>query len=527
MLLEADPDRDLDGEGYDQRIGSAVEALSDPECPEARITRRIKHLVVDEIQDLVGVRAQLVQRLIERVGGGFTLLGDPAQAIYDWSIARNPGALTPAELLRWLRNQPWAANLIEPQIDTGYRLKGETAAMALKLRETILSAQEGDTEPLIRLEEVVRGLQSAGSARAPAEILKSPGTGSVCVLCRSNGEVMQVAHFLSDGGPSTYTRPNPEDSGLPAWLGRVLGGYRGSDLIRSVFLERWQELIGPGRGPEAAVAWGWLKRIEGQSGRSLSVRHLHRRLYADHRLPDSEDAYLVDGTVPVSVSTIHASKGREFDHVVVLDPSWNGGSYPDNPLEEARVLYVATTRARKSVQRLERAGLPSLRQVDSGNGRRRWIASIPGINMRLVELGLRGDFDGQSTVSKWDHSDEASAQAVQELLWSGTGPGSRVNIHQRRIGKYRFFKVYQALDDGSDAVKIGQLSKRFRDDLVAVLTAVIGQRWSYPLHMNGVRVATVVTEVLPLFPEDVHEPYATSGFCLGIRLRGMGFLSKG
>lgn len=531
LLLDADPDRELEDEGYDPRIASAVEALSDPGSAEARSTGQIRHLIVDEIQDLVGVRAQLVQRLIERVGGGFTLLGDPAQAIYDWSIADKPGAITPAGLLHWLHNQPWAADLAEPRIDTGYRLEGETAAMAHELRESILSAEAGATEPLSRLREVVKGLESAGTAKAPSGILGSGDPGSVCVLCRSNGEVMQVAHFLSSSesnvGAGVYTRPNPEDRGLPAWLGRVLGGYRASDITRTAFLERWAQLVEPCRGPDPQAAWQRLKRVEGNTGKSLSVRRLHHRLYAGHRLPDSDDAYLEDEAATVSVSTIHASKGREFDHVVVLDPAEGDGNQQGNPLEEARVLYVATTRAKKGLQRLARAGLPSLWSVDIGDGRKRWVAHVPGRNMYLIEIGLQGDFDGMSTVSTWDHPDEASAQATQDLLWREMGPGSFVNIHQYSAAKYRFYKVYQALADGKDGLKIGQLSKRFRYDLIPVLRSVAGQEFSYPLHMNRVRVATVVSEVLPPYPKDVYEPFATSGFCLGIRFRGMGFLSNG
>ena len=62
-----------------------------------------RHLIVDEFQDLPGVRGELVLRLLDLLapsgapGYGFTILSDPAQAIYGFA-ARAQGAYPgPAE----------------------------------------------------------------------------------------------------------------------------------------------------------------------------------------------------------------------------------------------------------------------------------------------------------------------------------------------------------------------------------------------------------------------------------------------
>jgi hypothetical protein len=39
--------------------------------------------------------------------------------------------------------------------------------------------------------------------------------------------------------------------------------------------------------------------------------------------------------------------------------------------------------------------------------------------------------------------------------------------------------------------------------------------------MDGLRVYERRTIILPPFPENIHEPYATSGFCLGIGIKGI------
>jgi hypothetical protein len=526
LLLAADPGLELEDDGYDARIGRAVEALEDPAGSESLMIKRVRHLIVDEIQDLVGIRAKLVKVLLSTLEGGFTLLGDPAQAIYGWSVANDKEAITPTELIAWLRAESWAAPLIEPKVEVNYRSEGASAKIGRELRESLLSADDGDGGPLRRLRGVIEGLESAGSAISADGISDARPEGSLCVLCRSNGEVMQVASLLSLKGIDAHTRANPEDRGHPAWLGRVFGTYLGPTIGRTQFLERWSDLVGPDRGPEPLDAWRWLKYLEGEPGQGLSVRLLHRKLLAGHRLPDSADAFVSTSAPAVSVSTIHASKGREFDHVVVLEPTAEAGPGASSSLEEARVLFVASTRARGTLRRLERAGLPRLWTVDVQNGRKRWVASVPSRSMYFFEIGLPGDYDGPSGVGTWDHGDEAAARGAQEVLWTSIRPGATVDVHHIQQGRFRFYKVYHTVPGTTEGTKIGQLSLGFLKDLRLVLGAVMGPKWSYPLHMNGLRVATLVTEVLPLYPKNVHEPFATSRFCLGIRLRGMGYLCK-
>ena len=66
----------------------------------------IRHFIIDEYQDLTGIRATLVLRLLEILAAGnddcgFTVLCDPDQAIHDWSIEEqgNEICLTSRDLL--------------------------------------------------------------------------------------------------------------------------------------------------------------------------------------------------------------------------------------------------------------------------------------------------------------------------------------------------------------------------------------------------------------------------------------------
>jgi len=67
-----------------------LQGLGANSLPHAAETlRKVRWLLVDEIQDLVGVRARLVVLLMRKVlasGGAVSLFGDPAQSIYDFQV---------------------------------------------------------------------------------------------------------------------------------------------------------------------------------------------------------------------------------------------------------------------------------------------------------------------------------------------------------------------------------------------------------------------------------------------------------
>ena len=61
----------------------------------------------------------------------------------------------------------------------------------------------------------------------------------------------------------------------------------------------------------------------------------------------------------VTVCTVHAAKGLEFDHVVVTDGGWQRADQGDNQEATRRLLYVAMTRAKSTLSLLQRADAPN------------------------------------------------------------------------------------------------------------------------------------------------------------------------
>ena len=72
----------LEFANYDQRIQTAVSAI----MKFTDLLADYEHVIIDEVQDLVGVRAEMVLALLKNLpeSCGFTILGDSCQSLYDY-----------------------------------------------------------------------------------------------------------------------------------------------------------------------------------------------------------------------------------------------------------------------------------------------------------------------------------------------------------------------------------------------------------------------------------------------------------
>jgi DNA helicase II / ATP-dependent DNA helicase PcrA len=72
---------------YDDSIKQTIVLLREGNLQLKEYLSKLRHVIVDEAQDLVGDRAELVRLLLELLpsGCGWTVFLDPAQSIFDWS----------------------------------------------------------------------------------------------------------------------------------------------------------------------------------------------------------------------------------------------------------------------------------------------------------------------------------------------------------------------------------------------------------------------------------------------------------
>lgn len=386
--------------GFEATVRAATAAIGrDPE--DAEVTR-YRHIVIDEAQDLVGVRLAFIEALLGAGDTGFTVLGDPAQGIYGFSDRGAANHATGIDVLRLAFPAAGLARLTED-----HRSRRTGASPGRELRDLVLETSGADVvhrRVLGRLRDCERL-----SASQLSTVLRraDENTG---VLCRTNGEVLHLSSLLSEDGVAHQVRRAASARTAPAWVATMLGDVDASELSRKQF----HRLAADESDGWRDASWKALRRLAGSRSGAVDMQRLRENL---HRLNPEEAPDVAKG-VPV-LSTVHRSKGLEYETTVVLEPyGLDEGQASD---QEIRILFVAMTRARTRTLTLARPKLPGrLQKARTG----RWTM-VPwrGRGLLRVELGV-GD-----TESGLGEIDSELIKVAQGYLATQVAPGDPVELH--------------------------------------------------------------------------------------------------
>jgi len=229
------------------------------------------------------------------------------------------------------------------------------------------------------------------------------------VLCRTNGEVLVVSGLLRERGVVHRVQRASASMVPPRWIAETLGQHGDPRLSRRAF----QRLTEDAEPQWQTEAWRVLRRVAAGTGDDVELPRLRERIrsISEHEAPDRTSP-----GAPV-VSTVHRAKGLEFDRVVLLEPQ-----LADADSEEARVLFVAMTRARDETMMLERPQMSFRLQQRHA----RWTA-VPWRRRGLLAVEIRpGDVDRERPFTS-----VAEAAAVQRHLIDCVRPGDPITLIRR------------------------------------------------------------------------------------------------
>lgn len=504
--------------GFDGNIDDAIELFASNDAALCEWMDHTDHVIIDEAQDLVGRRAELVFQILDHLPDrcGVTVFADPAQAIYgfteddgedDEEDDSSPDLAFHEKLLKDFSGQFDVLRLTEL-----YRSSNPTLRTVFERgRDTVMCAL-----PAAQRLDALRTMAKTTCAPAPAIDAPEAYSPDDLLLYRRRSEVLLASSFLTTNKVPHRIRMGHASVGAQAWLACLFGDEAATVVNQGEFDRRWAPVNESPhvRGVDRTQSWKVLIRLAGFTGTepAIDVRAL-RRLLARSRPPAELSQTEVGVTGPI-VGTVHASKGREANRVSLMLTKVREGRPEAEVDQEARVTYVGSTRAREELlvgegyegygfRKLKRGGRVYRSVRSNGNGRGRI----------QVELGRPGDVDELASVSRirWSDDDVRRGQAFL-ARYAGEVVALKVAAASVATSDFTYLLCTQ------DGLPLGALTNAVNEDLFDIAKEVDKKNPRRPPmsipHVSLIGVRTfAITDDHPRLAE-LHEPWATIGMFL-------------
>ena len=388
----------LAGQDYDARIETARQIIrKSPDILDSNV-----HVLIDEIQDLVGCRAKLVLDILHVLSPecGFTLLGDACQSLYDYQAEMDKTILSSAQFYDVLfkdfpdigyyrfdenhRQNEWLRDLITPYRDailTG--TPQNRRDVVFKIRKQIMDSMIDLKDP------------------DPDKISYLMKEGPVAILTRSNGEALKISEYLKSAGIShRLERPDSEEQ-MNDWIAAIFTQYPQEMINKEQFFACCETLKPDLKGASVESCWKALLENVPEEGpwyhvstilETLLRRGKNRALFRNSH----EETTL-------TVSNIHRAKGKEYD--TVLMPAYSLDTLiteEKDLINEHKVCYVACTRPKKALKTARMKKEYVSRDKKTGRcfeGRLKYWKKGQKY-LAYMEVGLPGDIDVMSLANE-------------------------------------------------------------------------------------------------------------------------------
>jgi DNA helicase II / ATP-dependent DNA helicase PcrA len=325
---------------FDDLLEQCVAAMTTDRLWAEGVRWRYRHIFVDEGQDLNPLQHAVLEAIRDD-RPDLCIVGDPRQAIFGFNGA-DPAIMNGVEQLY--------PGVTIVRLRRNYRCSPQVIAAARTVLEH--AGQTDDSIGITADGPPVRVVgfasdteENAGVARLVRDVVGAQQTWRSCaVLARTLNQLTAVGEALTHLGV-------PVNMHGGAGSGRALGG-----ALREAFAQRNAEDLGAWidrvtvegsndsvRGRVAAAADRFLTQKTGLTFRAWIELH--------SPFDDLEDS---DPGDAVDLLTFHAAKGREWPRVFVIGAEYGlvphtSAVTPAQRDEEARLLYVACTRAREEL----------------------------------------------------------------------------------------------------------------------------------------------------------------------------------
>ena len=317
-------------------VSDAARMIKDGEVELGRITKTV--VVIDEAQDMDSSEYALIEALMERNEDMRVIaVGDDDQNIYGFRGSDS----------KHLRSFVTEKNAVKYELTENYRSRRAVVSLANAFAKTITDRMKVD--PIVSMSDqcgevkIIRYRSRNIETAVVNDLMSSyDGSGSVCVLTSTNIEALRVMGMLVRSGQRAKLIRSNDGFDIYnlaeiRFFMKVLERGLASPIISS---ELWNEARGALESAysRSSVLPMCISLLDDYA--NSCERKYKSDLDAFIHESKLEDFYHAENGI-VFVSTIHKSKGREFDDVyMMLD-----NVCADND-EERRKIYVGLTRAK-------------------------------------------------------------------------------------------------------------------------------------------------------------------------------------
>jgi hypothetical protein len=466
---------------------------SNPNPPTAIDGR--KHILIDEAQDIVGSRAELLLAILSRLSDttGFTVFADVAQSIYDFQIeegAEDEGGMESLQMIDLVESL--GARSI--RLENYYRSDVPAIKDICRVPWVLLLEKEQRVAAFNDLLARFKTLPSIGALNPEIRIQELTGK-TKALLCRTNYQVIATAAALREKSPSTkFTISRSERiPKRPHWIAKLLFGLDARTLLEEASLKDRYAAIGSCELtlPELLQYLKRQLRLKKRDG--LYVHHLIAALNDEQSFKE----IAVSDDVGLIVGTIHGSKGREYDSVAIYfeyteDRVRDMFSY--DKASQACTLFVGMSRPRKQLARFvagsKRADIARLdhmrmiRSYTSFGGRRAIETGVRGNAGSTIvnfQVGVPGDVAASSFVRK--SLDVVRKEQLEVLPKVTAGEAVTLRLHDNDL--YYIYLDWYSLPFGS---MTHEFTSAIKHSLNGVQSYYSGK---LPVELNGAWVRSL------------------------------------
>ena len=450
----------LEANDYDQRIIQAVNVFKNQE----NLLESYEHIIIDEVQDLVGNRAELVLEILKSLPQtcGFTILGDSCQALYDYMAQGDSFVMSSKQFYENIFNEFPDDNYYS--FTENHRQKDGFAQLAIPYRDSILTGTPENrisvaSELLNKIDSLEKKLSSFGQEDASKYTKDNKTLG---ILTRTNGQALQISAWLRNQDVQHSLNRGLGSPVLGDWIAKILYEYDNNTIDENTFVAKCFALEPTISYESAHNCWMALVSTQRDETRKrYEVSDLLKGLIQNAKEPLLYES-LGKQKSNITVSNIHRAKGKEFDHVIVLDDVIKGVTCIDTEdVLEHKVCYVALTRPRYNIEKVEISDKDKYIYITLNEDRtKRCSKAVKNRKSKKpyishFEVGSELDLDMKS----FAENDER-----QSLIRENVTVGTRLKL-LKCADSAKPYVVYSIVLEDNEKIVLGYTSKSFAREL--------------------------------------------------------------